>query len=86
MKIVAFGHDHATVELDPADCFLLAEACRAAVADDDATNLSLTETLGAALTAAGMAAATHAAISGLQGRPVAKVVAIWMPRDDRAAH
>lgn len=86
MRIVSVGHDAVTIEFDPADCFLLAEACRAAVNFDAATNLALTDNMETTMTLAGMAASTHAEISGLQGHTLAEVKQVWMPRDDRWVH
>jgi hypothetical protein len=86
MKIVKFDHDAVTLTLDPADCFLLAEACRAAVNFDAATNLSRADLMEALMTAAGMAASTHSEISGLQDRPLAEVRKVWMPENDRYIH
>lgn len=86
MKIVKFDHDAVTLTLDPADCFLLAEACRAAVNFDAATNLAQTDLMEALMTAAGTAASTHATISGLQDKPLAEVRAVWLPQNDRYVH
>lgn len=37
MKVLHFGNNAVTIELDPGDCFLLAEACRQTVSYAAAT-------------------------------------------------
>ena len=83
MKIVAIGtHESVTVELSPADCFQLAQACEQSIRYDACQNLGLIEALAAALTAAGMAAAATSH-GNLDGYTLPEVVAAWMPASDR---
>lgn len=85
MKIVNFGQESVTVELAPADCFLLAEACTGSIRYDHTTNITLTEALAAVFTAADMAAAAtfHGATDGFD---LAQVRKEWMPTNDRYVH
>jgi hypothetical protein len=85
MKIIEFGNQSVTVELDPTDCFVLAQACEASVAYDQARNLTLAATLAAAFTAAGMAAAAdfHLTKEELPHYTLAAVRKNWLPHDDR---
>ena len=87
MKITGFGNQSVTVELDPADCFVLARACEAIVLNDTAPHLTLAEALAAAFTAAGMAAAAtfHMGGEALPHYTRAAVRADWTPRDGRKA-
>ena len=83
MKIINVGNAFVTLELTPADCFLLAEACDS-VAVDHTTNVTLMEALPAALTAAGMAAAARWDGAG-DDYTLDSVREHWLPADDRRA-
>jgi len=86
MKFVAFGNGTLTLELTPADCFILAEACEAAVNFDAATNLTLVEAMREALTAGALVAAAPFDRVPIGGMVVAEVRKVWLPQDDRRAH
>jgi hypothetical protein len=85
VKIVNFAAQTVTVELDPTDCFVLAEACEASVRFDQARNLALAEALAVALTAAGMAAAVtfHMGEEEQAHYTLSEIRAGWLPADDR---
>lgn len=83
MKVLGIGMNSVTVELDPRDCFLLAEACRQAVNHDAATDLEATDLLEQTMTLAAMAAACWDASTGSQGLAIEEVRANWLPPDKR---
>ncbi len=58
MKIRAFGPLTATLDLDPTDLLILADACACALYHDQAPDRNLTEALRAALEACSVIAAT----------------------------
>lgn len=73
-----------TVTLEPTDCFVQARAREASISHDQATNPTLAEALGAAFTAAGMAAADfHMGKQELEHRNLETVRQGWIPHDDR---
>jgi hypothetical protein len=71
-----------TIELSPADCFLLAEACEASIRFDQARDITLAEAFAAALTAAGMAASADFYGATDRDWSLAAVRAGWLPKDD----
>lgn len=88
MKFISFGNGSVTMELDPAECFLIAEACTAAVRYDATANMSLVETIGAALTAGGMAgsAMMHMQAQDWKDYTLPKVRQVWVPVEDGHVH
>lgn len=86
MKVVTFGKGSITLELDPADCLMLAQACEAAISNDAIRNVVLGEALQAAMT---LGAAVGAATSHMydeRGFTMQEVRDVWMPVDDRHIH
>ena len=83
MRIVGFGNNSVILELDPADCFLLAEACRQTVNHDEGSDQDMTDLMEQTMTLAAMAAATWEESTGNQGRSIEEVRASWLRRVER---
>ncbi len=86
MKVVDFTSGSVTLELAPADCLILAAACKAAVDADAAANRQLTETLGAARTLAAIAGAAPFRIVDNDRFTLEGARQEWTPRNDRYVH
>lgn len=78
MRIIGFGSNTVTVELDTGDAFLLAEACHESAANEYASNNALTDLMAQTLIAAAMAAATWDRTTGNQGCSIDVVRGGWV--------
>lgn len=79
MKILGFGSNAIRVELDPTDCFVIADACRLTVENDGGTDQPAIEAMEHIMTLAAMAAANWDSFTGNQNHSMKKVRKAWLP-------
>ncbi len=87
MKIVGFDALTATLDLDPTDCLVLADALACALDHDQAPDRNLTAALRATLEACAVIAATDTLRDGAipEGRMLADTRRVWGPFDHATA-
>jgi hypothetical protein len=84
MKIIEFGQQTVTVELDPADCLALADAIGWSIHHDIKGDWNLLEALRAALTAGALAAFVIEGGADKRQLNLAGLREVWAPLDGHA--